>query len=178
MATIIGLVVLLSLLIIVYLILMEFTFFENLFQMIKESIFQEVLYGDKKDVKEGKAVYITCDTYMTLHEAKPKSYPIYPDTPNWTFVKAKDDHSVVFRVKEANKLRRILKAEKKKIDVQKNSAYEEKRKKQLHDERIKALKDIERMRKDIIEYSKEKDRELGVTIAEQRELVNQVQNGV
>lgn len=178
MAMTIGLLFLFLFLFLTIVFLDMFDLLEDLCQKIKESIFREILYGDRKDVKEGKAVYITCDTYMTLHDAKPESYPLFPESPDWTFVKAREDHSVVFKVKEANKLRKILKAEKKKIDVQKNYMYEEKRKQQLHNDRMKALEDIEEMRKDIIEYSKEKDRELGVTIAEQRELVNQVQNGV
>lgn len=60
-------------------------FTDNFVRTLKEVILIEIQKGDKESVKNGTAVYMTCDTYMVLHESDPFEYPLYSDNPELLF---------------------------------------------------------------------------------------------
>lgn len=149
-------------------------FTDNFVRTLKEVILIEIQKCDKESVKNGTAVYMTCDTYMVLHESEPFEYPLYSDNPELLFEELKNCHSIVFRVKEANKLRKIFKKkEKDKIELEIREE-EYKHQVELNEKMAKALKDVERMKTDIERFSKKKEIELNKTIIEQKDLIKNI----
>lgn len=99
-----------------------------------------------------------------LHEADSYSYPLLPENPDYVFITARNRHSVVFSVKEANKLRKVLRRMQKEKDKEAVLKQREENRQALQKERKQALRNIEEMRKDIEYYSKRKDKELSEAV--------------
>lgn len=124
------------------------------FDSIEEMISGEVLCGDKQCVKDGTATYIDCDTYLALNRANPSEYPVLGF---WSDIKLfkdiKEKHSVVFKPKEANKLRRAV------INMEQAKKNKEKEIKRQEDHQ-KACENLKKMYETIKDYSDEKRVEL------------------
>lgn len=124
-------------------------------EYIEECLEGEVLTGDRRDVKDGTAIYMDFETYCALHEANPDEYPMDCSDPfnNDIFRELKRDYNIVFKPKEARKLRLRIR------DMQEHKEFlEEQREKEA--ERERACENAKRMYETIAKYSEIKKKEL------------------
>lgn len=148
---------------------------DNFIEWLIENIMGEMCDGDKKRVKNGTAVYITCDTFMILHDSNPDEYPLYPDNPDKTFEKAGSLHSVAFTPKEGHKLKKILREMEKEEEKKKAVVEEEKEKNKLNKDRLKTIKDVEKMVKEIKRYSDKQEQELSNLIEKHKSILTELE---